>query len=118
MKINSYQSIPKINVKFTSLYGELPKELSPLQKEFTKYASEFMLDKAGYDVFLYTTKNSKKLMMQGNAGFLNKATTKNELTKIKSLKDLKDMLSDNYLTIQAGQDILGEISKVGNYFTI
>lgn len=120
MKINSYQSCKNTNVKFTSLYGELPKELDALKSGFIKHADEFMKDKPGYDVVLSTTKNNKSLKIKGSAGFtfLEKAKTKKAISQIKSLQDLKDMLHDNYLTIQAGQEVLEEIGKVGKLFSI
>lgn len=116
MKIGFNQSNQAQNVKFTSLYGNLPKELSHLEPGFMKYAEDFMKDKSGYDVFLSTAKKNTNIKMAGDAGFLQKATTKKAISEIKSLQDLKEMLKDNYLTVQAGQDVLEAIGKVGRYF--
>lgn len=112
MKINSYQSTPTTNIQFKSLYGELPKEINHLKSDFTKHVNEFMKDNPGYDLVVTTTRNNKKLKMGGNIGLLNSAKTKKPLSEIKSIQDLKDMLSDNYLSIQARGDMLEQVSRM------
>lgn len=118
MKVDFIQNTPSRKVGFKSLKGELPKELKSLAAEFTEYVARFMKDKPGYDLLVLTSKNSKNIKMKGSTGltFLEKARTKKPISEIKSLQDLKDMVQDNYLTTQAGQDVLNEIDKFGRCF--
>lgn len=113
MKVNFKQQTPSESIKFTSLQGELPNQLSHLQKSFSEFAQEFMQKNPGYDLFVSTTKNNMNLKLKGNVGytFLEKATTKKRISEVKTLNDLIVMMQDNYNTASAGKDILDYLSK-------
>ena len=115
MKIIPSQQNTNSNIKFTSLYGELPQELSKFQNEFSEFANNFMKDKPGYDVVISTIKGRKnilKLKMKGTDSLLGRSTNKKKLSEIKSLNDLKDMLSDNYSGTRSILDTLEGLSKI------
>lgn len=120
MKVNFNQNTQSQKVEFKSLKGELPTELARFQKGFSEYVESFMQNKPAYDIVLLTSKNKKNLKIKGSTGFtfLEKAQNKKAISKITSLEDLKEMIKDNYLTIQAGQDTLEEIGKVGKCLSI
>ena len=109
---NSYQPNQKSDVKFTAVYGELPKELNHLENGFSTFIKEFMKDKPGYDVYLSTTRNNKNLKMSGNMGLLNTSKNRKPISEIQSSEDLGAMLADNYLGIRAGSDLLEQLARI------
>ena len=121
MKIEKHN--PLINLKhkrqdiqFTSLSGELPKELKKFEAEFSSFANDFMQNNPGYDAYM-STKNSrnniKKFQIKGRLGLIGKSITKKAISEIKSLHDLKNMLLLNHSDTQSIYEVIEEL---GRYF--
>lgn len=114
MKVNPNQKIQSKNIKFTSVQGELPKELSHFQNRFRVFTENFMKDKPGYDIVITTIKNNTKLKIKGSGGFtiFEKAKNVKPISSIKTEQDLEAMVKDNYDTTQAGRESLEALWKM------
>lgn len=114
MKITFNQKDQSKNIKFTSVQGELPKELSHLQKGFRAFTENFMKDKPCYDIVITTIKNNTKLKIKGSGGFtiFEKAKNVKPISSIKTQLDLEEMVNDNYNSTQAGRESLEDLCKM------